>query len=276
MASILDFAEDSSDSENDADYVPSDEEASELSLEENTDEEADPSAEISSKVRKRRKGKKSNVRVSNDDNAAEAIVEKTPLNEEDEKKRAENLWQDFLQDVTPPVRKKTADTESTANNQVPTAKLCDKNDQSAKKVTVSEIFEFAGETVVVSKEVDQNSEEVQKDRGKTTLSHASICDEKKSPAKDIPKESHSSGVKRSSGLGSVLGTIMNKKQKLSTLQKSMLDWKSFKKDKGIEEELDQHRRSKDSFVEKQAFLQRADVRQFEIERDIRLSSRSNR
>lgn len=272
MASILDLADDASDSENDADYVPSEDEASELSLDENTDEEAESHTESPSKVRKRKKGKKLNVKVSNEDGTHEDIIEKTPINEEDEKKRAESLWQDFLQDVTPPVRKKTADTESKAGTEVSATKLCEKNDQAVKKVTVSEIFEFAGETVVVSKEVDQNCQATMKNNGKTILSRSDV---KKSPPKDV-QDSQSSGIKRPGGLGSVIGAILNKKQKLSTLQKSMLDWNSFKKDEGIEEELDQHRRGKDSYVDKQAFLQRSDLRQFEIERDIRLSSRSNR
>ncbi|NXY74364.1 CFDP1 protein, partial [Glareola pratincola] len=80
-----------------------------------------------------------------------------------------------------------------------------------------------------------------------------------------------SGVKRPSGMSSLLGKIGSKKQKMSTLEKSKLDWENFKEEEGIVEELAIHNRGKDGYIERKAFLERVDHRQFEIERDIRLS-----
>ncbi|NXX11492.1 CFDP1 protein, partial [Podargus strigoides] len=80
-----------------------------------------------------------------------------------------------------------------------------------------------------------------------------------------------SGVKRPSGMSSLLGKISSKKQKMSTLEKSKLDWENFKEEEGIVEELAIHNRGKDGYIERKAFLERVDHRQFEIERDIRLS-----
>ncbi|OXB54210.1 UNVERIFIED_CONTAM: hypothetical protein H355_003145 [Colinus virginianus] len=80
-----------------------------------------------------------------------------------------------------------------------------------------------------------------------------------------------SWVKRPSGIGSLLGKIGSKKQKMSTLEKSKLDWENFKEEEGIVEELAIHNRGKDGYIERKAFLERVDHRQFEIERDIRLS-----
>lgn len=52
-------------------------------------------------------------------------------------------------------------------------------------------------------------------------------------------------VKRPSGMSSLLGKIGSKKQKMSTLEKSKLDWENFKEEEGIVEELAIHNRGKD-------------------------------
>ncbi|NP_001355267.1 craniofacial development protein 1 isoform 5 [Mus musculus] len=89
-----------------------------------------------------------------------------------------------------------------------------------------------------------------------------------SPATPLPA---GSGIKRASGMSSLLGKIGAKKQKMSTLEKSKLDWESFKEEEGIGEELAIHNRGKEGYIERKAFLDRVDHRQFEIERDLRLS-----
>lgn len=70
-----------------------------------------------------------------------------------------------------------------------------------------------------------------------------------------------------SGLASQLSG--NKKQKLSVLEKSKLDWDTFKQDEGITEDLKTFNQGKMGFLERQAFLERADVKQFEIEKNFR-------
>ena len=62
---------------------------------------------------------------------------------------------------------------------------------------------------------------------------------------------------------------------MSTLQKSQLDWDQFKEKEGIQDELNEHLNSKNSYLDKQAFLARTDARQFENERDVRISRRKN-
>ena len=52
-------------------------------------------------------------------------------------------------------------------------------------------------------------------------------------------------LKRSSGMSSLLGKLGAKKQKMSTLEKSKLDWESFKEEEGIGEELATHNRGKE-------------------------------
>jgi hypothetical protein len=64
---------------------------------------------------------------------------------------------------------------------------------------------------------------------------------------------------------------MSKKKKMSTLQKSSYDWDKYKTQEGLEAELEQHK--KDSYLEKLSFLNRADWRQFEQEREVRERAR---
>lgn len=53
-------------------------------------------------------------------------------------------------------------------------------------------------------------------------------------------------VKRSSGLASLISNLGGKKQKLSTLEKTKLDWQSYKQKEGLEDELLLHTKSKDT------------------------------
>ncbi|MGH0146413.1 UNVERIFIED_CONTAM: hypothetical protein FKN15_045118 [Acipenser sinensis] len=78
--------------------------------------------------------------------------------------------------------------------------------------------------------------------------------------------------KRPAGIGSILNRIGGKKQKMSTLEKSKLDWDSFKNEEGIGEELATHNRGKEGYVERKAFLERVDHRRFELEKSLRLSN----
>ena len=75
---------------------------------------------------------------------------------------------------------------------------------------------------------------------------------------------------RSGGLSSLASRLSAaKKPKLSVLEKSKLDWDTFKQDEGIAEDLKTFNQGKMGFLERQAFLERADLKQFEIEKDFR-------
>ncbi|KAK3086299.1 hypothetical protein FSP39_016502 [Pinctada imbricata] len=127
------------------------------------------------------------------------------------------------------------------------------------KVTITKEFDFAGEVVKVTKDIDVSSKEGQKE-----LKRLEKSEEKSSGAK-----------KPVGGLGSVLNKI-NRKEKMSTLDKSKLDWETFKTKEGISEELQIHNRGKQGYIERMQFLNRTDQRQFEIERDLRLGTSSSK
>ena len=72
------------------------------------------------------------------------------------------------------------------------------------------------------------------------------------------------------GLDSVL-LQMEKTKKLNVLDKSKMDWKEVKDgDAEMEEDLERHKKGK-TYLEEQEFLKRAEVREYEIERDARLA-----
>lgn len=200
----------------------------------------------------------------------------TQVNENEAKEKEDALWASFLSDVGQKTkvittkqqtenRKQEAESKQEAkpaeekNSHEPQEAV---NEPEKPKVAITKVFDFAGEEVRVTKEVDATSEEAQ-------------LFLKKQEQKVAGSTSHPtvSGVKRpSGGMTSLLGKIHGKKQKLSTLEKSKLDWENFKEEEGIGDELAIHNRGKEGYLERQAFLERVDHRQFEIERSVRLSS----
>ncbi|RQM28324.1 hypothetical protein B5M09_002147 [Aphanomyces astaci] len=81
----------------------------------------------------------------------------------------------------------------------------------------------------------------------------------------VTKKAAASGA-RESALDAALASL-NQPKKVSTIEKSSLDWDSFKDEAGIVDELDQY--TKDGYLEKQDFLHRVDARKFELEKAVR-------
>ncbi|XP_075017086.1 craniofacial development protein 1 isoform X1 [Calonectris borealis] len=273
----------------DEDYVPSgaeysEDDVSELVREEAADSPRPPRSRRSPRRPASRKRKKGGLLLEPDEKGEEKAqqneeeeeeeevddVKQVERNrEEEEKKKEDALWASFLSDVgqKPKAGATTQVTQAKkAEEEKSGKKLQEKPKESEKpkdsgKVTITKVFDFAGEEVRVTKEVDSTSKEA-----KSFLKQQEKW-QSAAPA-SLPTVS---GVKRPSGMSSLLGKIGSKKQKMSTLEKSKLDWENFKEEEGIVEELAIHNRGKDGYIERKAFLERVDHRQFEIERDIRLS-----
>jgi hypothetical protein len=123
--------------------------------------------------------------------------------------------------------------------------------QAAGTVTVAETRRFAGQTITVNREVAKDSREAQRAAAAADTAAAE---------------------RKRAGLDAVLASLQQAK-KVTVLDKSRADWKDFKKqDDAVEEELEMHKRSGDQYLDKQAFLQAADLRAYERERDQRLAS----
>ncbi|KYN31282.1 Craniofacial development protein 1 [Trachymyrmex septentrionalis] len=219
----------------------------------------------SKKAKRRRTLEKSKV-SEEESKEEEECKEKKELTEEEEKKRADSLWADFMKDTAVVSKSKPQNSISRSNDKsAPTQKP-----KVQEKVKITKVFEFAGEEVKVEKEVSVDSAEARLSLS-TAENSATKPPESASPA---IKERGRGGIRRVGlgGISSVLGQI-GKKAKISTLEKSKLDWDNFKKQENIEEELNTHNKGKDGYLERQDFLQRADLRQFEIEKQLRNTSR---
>ncbi|CAH1269345.1 CFDP1 [Branchiostoma lanceolatum] len=301
----------SSDSE-DEDYVPSGGEISEDSEPEGEEEDGDFRPSGKKTGRKGQKKNKSSLPVrqskrgvqfaneeeeedeedkpDNEEEEQEETKEETEkpkVKEEVEKKKADDLWASFLKDVGgPPARPKTSSAGALGSLSQKTSSAASTSTTQTKpksKVTVTKVYDFAGEEVKVAEEVDADSIEAQcapppsdeKTTDNSSASNVPVPQQSSSTAVPRPGVSTVTGVKRPAGggLGSVLSKI-GKKPKMSTLVKSKIDWDSYKKDEKIEEDLAIHNRGKEGYLERQAFLQRTDLRQFEVERNMRMANRN--
>lgn len=146
-----------------------------------------------------------------------------------------------------------------------------------EKIIVTKEFDFAGEIITVTQQLDSDKvkKETKKEEAKT-LPSTSKLSEISTSATTKTLSSINEKVKRPPGGGLSALVSSLKKPKMSTLTKSQIDWNNYKKEEAIEEELGQHRRSKDSFIEREAFLNRTDLREFEREKSIREQERKAR
>jgi hypothetical protein len=110
-----------------------------------------------------------------------------------------------------------------------------------RKVTVTESAKFAGKTIELKRSV------VQASTG-STATKAELT-----------------------GLDLALSAIAGP-QKMNTVTKSSLDWEGYKEGSGMGDELEQA--AKDGFLSKKDFLERCDLRQFEMEKEVRIEKRS--
>ena len=149
----------------------------------------------------------------------------------------------------------TNDSSVIPNTDIPSS-------SSEKTITITQTYDFAGENVEITKSVDRDSKEGKKFLKKENKTNFGIS----SNTDIIAKRS-------ASGLNSIMGVISGKKPKLGCLDKSKMDWNKYVEEEGIKEELQTHNRGKEGYVEKQMFLERADHRRFEIEKEAREKTR---
>jgi hypothetical protein len=122
-------------------------------------------------------------------------------------------------------------------------------------VMITETRRFAGQNIEVNREVVAGSKIAQK----------AEAEEAAAAGTTHPKPS-------SSGLDAVLASLGQVK-KVTVLDKTRADWKDLKRtDAELKEELESHKRSGTTYLEKQAFLKQAELAEYERERDARLGA----
>ncbi|XP_034391266.1 craniofacial development protein 1 [Cyclopterus lumpus] len=301
MMTHSDYDSDGYASNEDADYVPSDDDLSEDDINECEREEplhegdgVPHPGDVSKKKRKKkdigvRKRKKGVLKVDEEegDGGGAEVEEVQPLQEEwgkvpavreeDEvrqKKKSDDLWASFLSDVgsrpkedTPASESRTAQKEDSAELTVSPLSTERKAPEPAT-VTITKVFDFAGEEVRVNKVVSADSKEAKIYLNSQNTKQEESGDEEEALSPGQPGTS----AKRTAGMSSILGRMASKKQKMSTLEKSKMDWDAFKSEEGITDELAIHNRGREGYVERKNFLERVDHRQFEIEKAVRQSN----
>lgn len=274
---MLDEAEYASDTdESDEDYNPvggASDVGSEAESEGEAENNAEDDTESKRRVKKRAATKATPVETKRRREAeVSESIEKDTLDDEEEDVDEDALWAKFMKNTGQTASKTETKSEKVAPSKTVTstsngstsgvepknAKEETSSEKSQQKKVVTQIFDFAGEKVEIQKEVtvdDDKPAETEKAKAK--------------PAVSLPFNRPRSG---GGGLSSVLGQI-GKKNKLSVLEKSKLDWTGFKKNEGIDEELQTFNKGRDGYLERQDFLQRTDLRQFEIEKNMRSANR---
>ncbi|XP_034033178.1 craniofacial development protein 1 [Thalassophryne amazonica] len=287
-----DYDSDGYSSNEDADYIPSDDHLSEDDINEcekedplNEDDVVPHPGDGRKKMKKKkdigvRKRKKGVLKIEKDEDGAEELqqlkegkqAEEDEDNEEKQKKKSDELWASFLSDVGSRPKPSTPASQSSHVQKADSSaskdsRLCaETKAPEPSKVTITKVFDFAGEEVRVNKEISANSREA-----KRFLKSQNTKEEENSSASRGPPPPAAS-TKRSGGMSSILSQIGGKKQKMSTLEKSKMDWDTYKSEEGITEELAIHNRGRDGYVERKNFLERVDHRQFELEKAVRLSN----
>lgn len=217
------------DDTSDEDYKPEGEECVQLS-EEESDGDVEENYEAGEEVNKSRKKRKSNMKIKNGKKRKGEVtekddtVEKAPaeeLNEEEQKKRTDSLWADFLKDTDFKPKTKSVSITVETKPAIEESKVnCKPKTEKVKPPTV---LEFAGEIVNIPNSLDVK-------QGSSQVSSAS-------PTVTLPSK------KARGGISSVLSQL-GRKQKISTLEKSKLDWNNFKQQENIEDELQAYNKGK--------------------------------
>ncbi|KER25158.1 hypothetical protein T265_14261, partial [Opisthorchis viverrini] len=174
------------------------------------------------------------------------------VNEEERKAKEDAIWDDFLSSVENPTVTKS----------------------TGEYVEVSKKYQFAGEEIKVTERVSVKNNACQ---GETvsTLERKTIVHDG-----DNVSDSHSakkplsvnSPVKpttiKSNGLATALNNLKsltgNKLPKLSTLEKSRMDWQNFIRKENIEDDLKAHNKGKQGYLERRAFINRTEEREYAL------------
>ena len=177
------------------------------------------------------------------------------MTDEERRKRADELWADLCSSTAKEKNVKKPSNSSTATNSSSVSSSTANNQRPSKpdKIKLTKEYDFAGEKIKVEEEVDRSRLEKK--------------------VESSSKATASNPMKRGPGLHGLVANL-GKKAKLSTLGKTKLDWNLYKKEEGLEDDLKNHVKNKNSFVERQAFLQRTDLKQFELEKSVREKNRS--
>ncbi|CAH8587006.1 unnamed protein product [Heterobilharzia americana] len=137
-----------------------------------------------------------------------------------------------------------------------------------KKVNVVRKYQFAGEEVEVT-------ETISKTASVTKNSNISLNQNNTAKTEPPKPKAPSIGVGLSAALQNLKSTI-NKLPKLSTLEKSRLDWKQYVQKESLEDDLKAHNKGKEGYLERQAFVHRTSEREHQYHQELKKPTSSRR
>ena len=138
--------------------------------------------------------------------------------------------------------------------------------KGSDKVEVKEQIQFAGQMMEINRTVDKDTHD--KNNTSTNTNTSSSKDESTGSG-----TGSGSSAPKAIGIDAVLSKI-NGPKKFTTIDKTNVDWETFKDKTGMEEELRKKAEGKDAYLVKKDFLNRVDVRRFEQEKDDRNKKRA--
>lgn len=143
------------------------------------------------------------------------------------------------------------------------------------KVKIKRTYEFAGKVVNEEKWVDSNSEEAKAQKNSTKLK-AKIESKKSDKKKRHNYEHNGLHLRKKRRRPGLLEAVINNSSaaKISTLEKSRLDWAKYVDKEKIHDELKY--KNKAGYLANQDFLGRVDQRQDTLYRDAKASSKQRR
>ncbi|KAF8563667.1 hypothetical protein P879_08741 [Paragonimus westermani] len=169
-----------------------------------------------------------------------------------------------------------SDTESANGRYKKTYSDERKNDNSPNLVDVTRKYQFAGEQVEVIERVavaDGRDKPASESEEKPELTKPQTVPRlQSSVVTGNSKGSHKNAVGLKSSLGVALQNLKslggNKTPKLSTLDKSRLDWQTFVRKENIEDDLKAHNKGKEGYLERLAFVDRTAEREYEYQHSL--------
>nr|AAW26647.1 SJCHGC01833 protein [Schistosoma japonicum] len=231
------------DSTSDEEYIPP---LKASKLEEDSESEYSDASEnsdcgdVSSTTRLKR-----NVFVKRNSEHKSKISDTSPATTEEKKAHEDKVWEEFLK---------------LDNN---------KKSDSMEKINVVKKYQFAGEEVEITQAVSRTAD--------TTRHPDSIRSQNNTSTetKLLKPKAPSVGLGLSNALQNLKSTISNL-PKLSTLEKSRLDWKQYIQKESLEDDLKAHNKGKEGYLERQAFFNRASEREYQYERELKKSTSNRR
>ena len=204
----------------------------------------------------------------------------------------DSIWAELnnTKPQVPQVPQKTQETSSISTSTSNSTPIVSSSQQSSKanspstqtpleqeKIKITSTYEFAGKTVTEEKWVDKDSQEakaylnsakltskLESDKASSTSTAAAAAAENGTPKKPLLRRKR----KRESLLDAVISN--SSKTKLSTLEKSRLDWATYVDKNKINDELKY--KNKSGFLEKQDFLNRVESRRDDLYKNAKSKS----